>query len=691
MFKLVVFICFYLFLSVFAWAQSKESLEEELENAEQDSTKIRVSLQLAKKWQNEQTSRSIFYAQNAFDLAQKREDRLAVSEATQILGQAHRTEGNYEKAMYFLLQKLHNAEKLKDLPQEVDVLVDIGTLYRIQKNKEKAIENYEKSLELAEKIKYLKGKANGLHNYGNLYYPMKEYDKALNLYKQAYEVRKTIDDKMGMAMSLNNIAKVYEKEAQPQEALKIYLEIQSFLIENDNQEFYAVLLDNIGDVYVRLKEFEKAKKYFDESLRIGEKLNAKIIISDAYESYSNLSLEKSDYQEALLFYKQHFDMNEQIIGEKQANKLNNMQAEYELNKKQLEIDLLNKDRKIDRLVVQGISIFAFILLGFVAVVFRNYQRIRSLNQDLGDRNMEINMQKEELETQAENLKYSNQEIQKQNTNIMASINYAKRIQHAILPLEENIRQSLEDFFVLWKPKNIVSGDFYWFYSFPVGSDQGQVNSKEPNSTLTTDHLPLTTILAAVDCTGHGVPGAFMSMIGSQLLNEIVIERQIWQSNRILEEMNRSIFRILNQQDSNVHDGMDIALCVINKKEQKIQFSGAMNNLYYVQNENFGIIKGDKHSLGGKQLRDKIFFTAHDLKIENEIMIYLCSDGYQDQFGGKEDTKFGVKRFRELLFQISSKPLEVQKQILEETIETWILPSQQELIDDVLVIGVRIKK
>jgi len=292
--------------------------------------------------------------------------------------------------------------------------------------------------------------------------------------------------------------------------------------------------------------------------------------------------------------------------------------------------------------------------GFVAYQSYNY-RIRIIKEQKN------NLERIVIERTSEVVKQK-EEIEHQNRDIRASINYAKTIQRATLPSKTDFKAALPNSFVFFKPRDVVSGDFYWLH-------QNQ------------DY----TVVAAVDCTGHGVPGAFMSMIGSNFLHEIVKVRQIYEPKHILEMLHKGIQSTLNQQQTNNRDGMDAAICCI--KENTLLFGGAKNGLILIKNKELDFVKGSKFSVGGSQNEQIIEFEQYQTPIDQDLYCYIFSDGYQDQFGGKDDRKFMSKRFRELIFEIHQNDFDTQKRILYDTFENW--KAQTEQIDDVLVIGFKI--
>jgi len=248
---------------------------------------------------------------------------------------------------------------------------------------------------------------------------------------------------------------------------------------------------------------------------------------------------------------------------------------------------------------------------------------------------------------------------------MDSIQYAQKIQEAILPNKNIIYEHLNAF-ILYLPKDIVSGDFYWFY-------------KKAEKI----------IIATVDCTGHGVPGAFMSMIGNNLLNQIVIENGITKPAKILTELNNGVQTALNQRhvDAEASDGMDVALCTIDKEKNELEFAGALRPLYIIKKGNIEKIEGVKSPIGGLQLGAENVYTSTVRQLAKGDTFYMFSDGYADQFGGKKGKKFMAKRLQQLLLDMQELPMEKQKKTLEDTHLDWKGDGEQ--VDDILLIGVRI--
>ena len=312
------------------------------------------------------------------------------------------------------------------------------------------------------------------------------------------------------------------------------------------------------------------------------------------------------------------------------------------------------------------SIFKFETFDYEAKMQRQ-------NLLLADQKQKLHQSVEELKTTQEFLEQKQHEITQQNKRIEQlyddlsdSIDYAQNIQQAILPTTHVINQWLPNSFILFQPKNVVSGDFYYLE---------EVNGK--------------IIVAAIDCTGHGVPGAFMSIIGNNLLNKIVKDQQITNAATILETLHLSIQSLLRQKETNNRDGMDAALVVIDAANQVMEFAGAKNPLVYIQDHQLQVIKGDKTPIGGEQRETTRAFTLHRLALNRPTTFYLFSDGFQDQFGGPHNKKFSPARLRDLLLASHQQPADIQRSILKQALLDWQAQGQEEQIDDVLLIGVHI--
>ncbi|MEM6299481.1 MAG: SpoIIE family protein phosphatase, partial [Bacteroidota bacterium] len=295
---------------------------------------------------------------------------------------------------------------------------------------------------------------------------------------------------------------------------------------------------------------------------------------------------------------------------------------------------------------------------------------------------ELRQNQEELRQSAERLRKANltleikvqertQEVELKNNRITSSINYARRIQQATLPDKQELEKVCKDAFVYYRPRDIVSGDFYFFQEV-----------KTKNSAKY--------VIAAVDGTGHGVPGAFISLIGRNLLHEITAVRKITDAKEIIEALDAGTIEALHQEHNKNQDGMDLALCVVDPKAGVMDFVGAKNPLLYVQNGEYHHIKGSRFSIGGTvKANQKKVFEVHRVSLNDPTTVYIFTDGFQDQFGGENEDKFMVKQFREFIYSLHDLPMKQQQEKLHQTLESWMCPTptcKHDQVDDILVMG-----
>ena len=305
-------------------------------------------------------------------------------------------------------------------------------------------------------------------------------------------------------------------------------------------------------------------------------------------------------------------------------------------------------------VIAALIVAGVVVLVLLVVLYMAFKKIKRINSRL-------EAQKDEIECQKNLILVKNEQI-------TDSINYARKIQDSILVPEAKIRRWMPNMFVYYKPKDIVSGDFYWFSRY---------ESKY--------------VITAIDCTGHGVPGAFLSMIGNTLLHEIVNIKHVFKPDQILAMLHTGITLALNQdsEDSGSEDGMDMSLCTVDSRLNRFQFAGAKNSIYVVQGDKLKVLKANYYSVGGKSLRPgmKVEFTCYDFMYDENTSIYMFSDGYLDQYGGESNEKFNSQRFKELILANRTLPMDEQKAVITKTMEQWIGDRQQ--IDDFLVMGVKL--
>jgi len=429
------------------------------------------------------------------------------------------------------------------------------------------------------------------------------------------------------------------------------------------QDFYpiSVYLTIMSDIYLKQNDINAALTYTNRSLELASAYGLKDQIGDAYLQLSKLHEQLGNQGEAFTYYKNHILYRDSVKNFESIQQMADMRTDFEVAQKQIEVDLLTRQRKNQK-IINILAAVAILLIILLAIgLYRRYIFIKNTNVKIRTQRDEIEEQRDLLETHRDLLVHQKNEI-------IESINYAQRIQSAMLPPESYFSELLNEHFILYKPRDIVSGDFYWI--------------KQVKQYI---------VLVVADCTGHGVPGAFMSMLGMSNLNEIVQRRGITQAKDVLNELRIQIKHALRQEGKRDEskDGIDMAICVLDRENRQMQYAGANIPLYLIRNvedrPELMEIKPDRMPLAYYQSEDTSF-TNHDVRLEKGDTFYMFSDGFVDQIGGKQKKKFLSKNFKSLLVEIHDRPLHDQREILELTISDWMGETSQ--IDDLLVIGVR---
>lgn len=574
------------------------------------------------------------------------------------------------QAINYFLQSVDENKKINNLEDIKSIYSNIGVIYTEIEDIDNALDYFQKSLAIRRKI-------------GN------KTEISSGLFDVAY-ILSILNKTEKSNVTLNEALKIAEKKNNPRLLLSIY----GLLAQNHHKLGNTQISQNY------LNKYQSYKKHSEQE-QIKEKFEDKEIENLA--EIKRTQAEKRAKQLELELKKLQFARAQDSLNVTIQSTQDSLDFVERINReKQTKIDLLNKDKAIKDLAIkeqkakarsQEILIFAglfgiFLMAIILYIMFKSNKTKKIANLKLAQQNKEIEEKSSELQTASE-------KIAKQNLSITQSINYAKGIQRAMLPSIDTLNSLIPESFILFKPRDVVSGDFYWFKEVDSKSDIYKVmnlfkknTGKEKEDKSKTNNSDKKLLIAAVDCTGHGVPGAFMSMIGYNLLDEI-IGKGINRPNLILEELNRGVKFSLKQDTTDNKDGMDMALCVYNKKENTIEFSGAKNPLVYIKNNEVFQIKGDKNPIGGSQSSD-IKFTSHKIEITEPTWFYIFSDGFVDQFGGPDGRKFMIKKFRQLLLEIHKQPMDEQKEILDITFEGW-KGSDFSQIDDILVIGFKLDK
>ncbi|NOR87766.1 MAG: tetratricopeptide repeat protein [Bacteroidales bacterium] len=587
-----------------------------------------------------------------------------------MIGACHYNNGAYPKALESYQKALQIAEKSDNKAAQARALNNIASIQDELKNYSLALSYYQQAIDLKIQMGDEKGAMATKENMATVYSKKGDYDHALEQYRSALNFKEKADDQAGISVSLMNIGFAFEKLGKFNNALDYYSRSLKILYKLDDHINIAICLNNIGDIYYAQGKYQQAIDSSQKSLAIGEKLDSKTRVKSSALSLTKSYVERDNYKQAYNYHVLYSVMKDSLFNEKSAKVLQEMETKYQTEKKQQEIEKqdLEIEKKDAEAKTRNILLYAAIggllLVVLIAVqVFRGYKQKKKANALLSSKNVEIEEKNIHLNEANTEISSKKAEIEEKNLNIMDSIRYAKRIQQTILPREEFVETHLPKSFILYKPKDIVSGDFYWVE---------KIGSK--------------IYASAVDCTGHGVPGAFVSIVGYNSLNRTVMEFKLEKPSDILIKLNDLVVdTFVRHSDSDVKDGMDMSLLSIDLDTNDIEFAGAQNPLYIVNEGGLEEIKGNKQPIGSS-LEVKVF-DNHEVKTQKGDMVYLFTDGYIDQFGGPKGKKFMRKKFKELLQSIHKLDVKTQKLHLDNTIKDWMKDEEQ--LDDILVIGIRV--
>jgi serine phosphatase RsbU (regulator of sigma subunit)/Tfp pilus assembly protein PilF len=623
------------------------------------------------------------------------------------------------------IPKANDAEKRSFLLTKSSACNNIGYIYQNRGDTKLALDFYQRGLKIQEDIGDLKGLAQSLNNIGFVFQNQNDVPKTLIYYEKSLAIREKIGDKKGIAESLNNLGLVYRKNGDPncksqikdacmragvQKALEYYLRSLKIKEEINDVNGIGISLNNIGGVYNFLKEYDKALEYFNKSLELRTKIGDKQGQSIALNNIGTTYFKKGDHVNAEKFCLRSMDLAKEIgfpenirrtaeslkniykangnsdkamemfeLYIRMRDSINSREAQKEAEKQYFKLEYEKKaaadsvrveqEKKVVSLQLehkknQSYFLIAGLLLVLIFAVFMfNRFKITQKQKHL----IEI----KEKETQQQKIL-----IEDKQKEIVDSINYAQRIQKALLAGDNLLQENLPEHFVLYKPKAIVSGDFYWGHS--VGSSQLAVGSNQLAESSEQFFL------AVCDSTGHGVPGAFMSLLNISFLNEAVNERKIVSPSGILDHVRERIIQNLSTEGGK--DGMDCSLAAFDFKNKKLRYAAANNEIWIVRKKELIELTGDKMPVG-KHDKEKQPFAEHNVDLQNGDLVYLFTDGFADQFGGPKGKKFMYKQLQQLFIEISGLNVNEQKDRLDVTFENW--KGKLEQVDDVCIIGVRI--
>jgi serine phosphatase RsbU (regulator of sigma subunit) len=649
----IIYLISALLISQVCCAQNTDSTQQALKTAKDDTNKVNTLNKLSRQLNNTgEHEKSFKYANEAITISQK----LSFTKGTAIgyknIGNIYFNQSNYPKALEYYLLSLKAFEEIGDKQGIGKCYGNLGNVSQYQNDYPKALEYYLQSLKAFEEIgdKQLIGAS--YNNIGEAYRNQSMFSKALEYDLKSLKIRQEIGDKQGIGNCYNNLGIIYKHQRDYSTALEYYSKALKIQSEIDNKQGLGGCLNNMAELYNKILNYKMALHYGFLALHINKEIGN---IEQERTSYDNIAAsyaKTNQYKDAYNNYVLFKKLTDSIFSSENSKRIGDFKTRFEVEKKEAELKakaeaqevITIEEEKRQRFVIYAVIGLLIIVLVFAVFMFNRFKVTQK--------------QKEIIEKQ----KHLVEENQKE---IIDSITYAKRIQQVLLTSEKYISNYVKEFFILFKPKDIVSGDFYW---------ATYINNKF--------------YLATADCTGHGVPGAFMSMLGINFLNEIMIEKEVTRPDEVLNNLRKEIIEALNPEGSTEKskDGMDMSFCCFDFSTHTLEYASANNGIYIVRNKEIIELKGDKMPVGMHTEEIKPF-TWNKMQLQQGDVVYTYTDGYPDQFGGPKGKKFKYKQFTERLLEMSQQSMGTQKENLSKVFDAW--KGSLDQVDDVTVIGIKI--
>jgi serine phosphatase RsbU (regulator of sigma subunit) len=711
-------------------------------NSEKDTNRVNALCDISFTYYSINPQKGVEVGIEALAIAEQLKFIPGQAKANRFIGVNYYGLSDYTGAIQYYKKALHAETKLNNKRGMGSNLMNIGLIYTSQSDYGKALDYYFKSLRLFEQINFQKGLSACYGNIVLVYMETGDNDKALEFAFKALEIDKAMGNEGGQARHLGNIGVLYTHKQELDKAMQYLNEALTKYKLVDDQRGVANIIGNIAGSYIKKKEFDTAIQYIKESIASYEKLNSKKDVGANTLNLSNAYIEmyKSNYQskligkgqnkldiamdntekalaisqelketylerdarsqlyeiqklkgnkaQALIEFEKYVALRDTINGQENKKDILRKELLFEFDKKAAEDSIKNaaeKQLQLAQIEAQKANLIVErtkrngLIAGIISLVLFSLFIAHRLRVTRRQKEF-IEKQKDFVEHQRSNISMQKKILEEKNKEIFDSILYAKRLQEAILPSNKLLNKYLPNSYVFYKPKDIVAGDFYWMDTF-AKDDFG--NYLKP---LDSEVNPADCIIFAVaDCTGHGVPGAMISIFCSNALNRAIKEFYLLDPGNILDKVRSLVIETFEKSDMEVRDGMDISLCVFNFKTFELYWAGANNPLWLVRNQEMIEYKPDRQPIG--KFDNPTNFKTHKIKLEKGDKFYIFSDGLADQFGGQKGKKLKTGKMRELIMAQQSNSMQMQFDIMDKFFEMW--KGNLEQVDDICVIGVSV--
>jgi len=629
---------------------ARDSLLTRIRSLPEDTSLLKDMIGISHQYSGANNDSAFSYGRKAFELAKKLGHQKLLGDAYNNLGDLYWYKSDFAASSLNYLQALRIFESLGSKSEMAECYRNIGWIYVNKNDFRTALIYHEKAmainLELDKKIQL----SQNYNDIAIVYSSIKEYEKAISYFQKAIQISIAVKDTEGELVTYGNMSVAYDRIGKGDLAVEYTKKALKLASGQGNFEHISFEYAMLANYYTKQGKTEEALEALSKGIPIAKEARLLPVLKDCYETCADIYAKQKNYLQAYRYTDSASWLKDSIYNENNSRQVNEMTAKYESEKKELMISSLEKDKVLagDKLQREQtfkifLIIFCLLVAALAFVLFRGNIQKKKVNEELSG---------------------AYRQIEVKNKDITDSINYSKRIQDATLPSRSLLHKLFPESFILFEPKDIVSGDFFW-YTEKAGRR----------------------LIAACDCTGHGVPGALMSMIGNNLLNQIVNESGITSPDEVLNHLHEEVRKALKQNEQHEsRDGMDIAfLCFTD--DGFLECAAAQRPVWIVRDGGLTEIKGNKFSIGGLQTEEKRTFTKHRIQLLPGDVIYISSDGYADQSGGPNGKKFLSKQLKNLLVEISDKPAAEQEKNLQQTLHSW--QGNTEQVDDVLVIGIKI--